>query len=157
MLPDLLEWAIDEWKAIKRDGLTKENYSWPGGTGSYSPTCKASPFRSSSWFFPCLCFTISLPSGAIRANTSWLAIVLLGLTSGKCAYKEFDKLKYRKPSLFAYFLSVNLLIRTVAKLFKYACFLKSIKNFLYQYARLKKNETYLTQITMETCMEILTI
>ena len=51
-----------------------------------APLAKLGRFEVAADFFRRLCITISLPSGAIRANTSWLAIVLL-------AYCVFFKIK----------------------------------------------------------------
>ena len=42
-----------------------------------APLANLGCFEVAADFFLSLCITISLPSGAIRANSSWLAIVLL--------------------------------------------------------------------------------
>jgi hypothetical protein len=58
---------------VSQGGLQLNRMHW-----LLSPHLQSQAVLKRQLIFSSYCVTISLPSGAIRANTSWLAIVLLG-------------------------------------------------------------------------------
>ena len=70
-VPNVADWQMDLNHFARRTTADQEVLAL------ITPLAKLGRFEAAADFFPKLCITISLPSGAIRANTSWLAIVIL--------------------------------------------------------------------------------